>query len=181
MLRAHLVEGHRYSAWANSRHAAALDGAELQGALPGGALRLFSHIARAEAIWIGRVTGTADAQMDVWKTDPLAEAAERSTRAIAAWTSHLAACPEDALLAPVAYHNSRGEPFATPLAEISSHVVSHGAYHRGQIAALLRAAGLAPPSTDRIVYARLPKLDVYPDTSLPISRGGASGRDIAQD
>ena len=69
------------------------------------------------------------------------------------------ACPEDALLAPVAYHNSRGEPFETPLAEISAHVVSHGAYHRGQIAALLRAAGLAPPPTDRIAYARLPEAE----------------------
>jgi uncharacterized damage-inducible protein DinB len=152
MLRDHLIDGHRYSAWGNRRYADALSAAD---PIPEDVLRLFSHVARAEAIWIGRVLGSEEAQLEVWHTDALADARARSERAAVAWTEHLASCGDDALLAPVQYQNSRGTPFSTPLNEISAHVVSHGAYHRGQIAALLRAAGHAPPSTDRIVYARL--------------------------
>jgi uncharacterized damage-inducible protein DinB len=37
---------------------------------------------------------------------------------------------------------------------VLTHVVLHGAYHRGQIAADLRAAGLEPPYTDFIEAAR---------------------------
>ena len=157
MLRDHLLAGHRYSFWANRRHADALLAADASGALPGGALRLFSHVARAEAIWIGRVTRSADARTAVWEVDSVAEALARSERATVAWIDYLSTCPDDALVASVSYQNTRGTPFTTPLADISAHVVSHGAYHRGQIAALLRAADHTPPPTDRIYYARLPE------------------------
>ena len=153
MLRPHLADAFRYTAWADRRVADALS--VLGPDMPPGALRSFSHVARAEAIWLGRVLGTADARLAVWEDDPLAVAADRAERASAGWAAHLLSVPEAALAADVTYQNSRGEAFTTPLDEIAAHTVAHGAYHRGQIAQLLRAAGHAPPATDRIVYARI--------------------------
>lgn len=53
-----------------------------------------------------------------------------------------------------AYTNSRGEAFETPIEEILRHVAFHGGYHRGQVAAAVRAAGGTPINTDYIVYYR---------------------------
>ena len=41
----------------------------------------------------------------------------------------------------VVYRNTKGEEFASTLVDILTHVVIHGAYHRGQIARVLGAAG----------------------------------------
>ena len=37
----------------------------------------------------------------------------------------------------VEYRNTKNEEFATPLVNILTHVVIHGAYHRGQIARVI--------------------------------------------
>ena len=59
-----------------------------------------------------------------------------------------------ALDAPVAYTNSSGTAFETPLRDILTHVVNHGTHHRAQIALVLREAGIAPPATDYIYFVR---------------------------
>ena len=41
-----------------------------------------------------------------------------------------------------------------PVWQIVLHVVNHGSYHRGQVAAMLRAAGYAPPDSDLIIWYR---------------------------
>jgi len=50
----------------------------------------------------------------------------------------------------VAYVNSKGESFRNSAANIATHVLFHSHYHRGQIAALVRAAGYEPAYTDFI-------------------------------
>ena len=55
----------------------------------------------------------------------------------------------------VIYRNTKGEEFSTPIVDILTHVVMHGAYHRGQIARAFGAAGAAAPSTDFILYTRV--------------------------
>ena len=46
--------------------------------------------------------------------------------------------------------NSKGEPYTSSVEDILTHVVFHGAYHRGQIAAKMRESGLEPAYTDYI-------------------------------
>jgi uncharacterized damage-inducible protein DinB len=43
--------------------------------------------------------------------------------------------------------------------DILTHVVVHGAYHRGQIAKLLGRAGVAAVNTDYITFARVVEPD----------------------
>ena len=52
------------------------------------------------------------------------------------------------------YKNLKGEPFSSPLVQILDHLVFHGAYHRGQIAAQVRAEGGTPILTDYIQFTR---------------------------
>ena len=56
--------------------------------------------------------------------------------------------------ASVRYRNSRGEEFHTPVGDLLTHVLMHGAYHRGQIAASVRRAGGEPAATDYIAFTR---------------------------
>jgi uncharacterized damage-inducible protein DinB len=55
---------------------------------------------------------------------------------------------------PVGYRNSKGEPWTSTVGDILTHVVTHSAYHRGQVASELRAAGFIPAYTDFIHAVR---------------------------
>ena len=43
---------------------------------------------------------------------------------------------------------------AIPYWQVVLHLVNHGSYHRGQVATMLRQAGIKPPGTDLISYYR---------------------------
>ncbi len=58
------------------------------------------------------------------------------------------------LLETVVYKNSKGEPWTSTVEDILTHVVLHSAYHRGQIASLMRAGGEQPAYTDFIHAVR---------------------------
>ena len=61
---------------------------------------------------------------------------------------------EAALARNVHYTNSAGLEFDSTVGDILLHVALHGAYHRGQIALLVRAGGSAPAPTDYIQFTR---------------------------
>ena len=48
----------------------------------------------------------------------------------------------------------RGSAIARYLPDLLTYPLQHAAYHRGQIATLLRDAGGTPPHTDMNVFAR---------------------------
>ena len=54
----------------------------------------------------------------------------------------------------LAYKNSKGESFTSQKQDVLLHVVMHSAYHRGQIAADMRAAGFTPAYTDFVHAVR---------------------------
>jgi uncharacterized damage-inducible protein DinB len=54
----------------------------------------------------------------------------------------------------ITYRTSAGDQFTTSLRDILIHVALHGTYHRGQIAAAVRAGGDTPASTDYIHFVR---------------------------
>jgi uncharacterized damage-inducible protein DinB len=57
------------------------------------------------------------------------------------------------LASDLEYVNIKGEQCTYPLADILTHVVNHGTYHRGQITHLLRDLGQSAPSTDYLIFA----------------------------
>ncbi|MPS71649.1 MAG: damage-inducible protein DinB [Chryseobacterium sp.] len=54
----------------------------------------------------------------------------------------------------IAYRNSKGDDFQNSIQGILFHFINHSTYHRGQIAMLMKQAGLEPINTDYIFYKR---------------------------
>jgi len=52
------------------------------------------------------------------------------------------------------YQTTSGKRFSNPFSQSLIHLVNHGTYHRGQVAAMLRQVGATPPATDLIVFYR---------------------------
>lgn len=114
------------------------------------ALRIFNHLVAAELLWIGRIEGSATGA--VWPDRDISGAAEALRDAEAAWEGLLREGVD--LGRAVDYANSKGERFTSTIGDIALHVVTHSAYHRGQIISHVRAAGLEPPYIDFIQAAR---------------------------
>ncbi|MFB6230580.1 MAG: DinB family protein [Salinibacter sp.] len=141
----------RHARWANSRVLSAMQDADAE---PGRAVELLSHLLRVQDMWRGRVEGTGHADLSLWVDEDLAACAERAGASARRWEALLERCSPEDLDRAVAYVNSEGTPFETPLRDILTHVVNHSTHHRAQIALVLREAGVAPPSTGYIFYVR---------------------------
>lgn len=139
-----------HAAWADQGAQAALRSTPVPDPT---ALALYAHVLGAEAVWLARLNGSTPT-IAVWPTltidecGRLADEMDRSYRAFL-WQ----ASPAD-LQRMVTYHNSAGATFETTVEDIILHVCLHGSYHRGQLAARLRAAGTAPVPTDYIGFVR---------------------------
>jgi uncharacterized damage-inducible protein DinB len=136
--------------WADAEVGSALAGMEQ---VPAGALRLYAHVLAAELVWIDRIE-RHEQTVAVWPDADLDGCTKMATRARARYRAYLASLTVDALAHRVPYTNTAGTYYETPLEDILLHVALHGAYHRGQIASVLREGGLTPPATDYAVFAR---------------------------
>jgi len=141
----------RYTRWANDR---VLDTMQAAGVVPERAVELLSHLLRAQDVWYGRIEKTDHADLDFWGKDSLPAGAERAEASARRWDTALDGWTGEDLDRSIAYTNSKGTRFETPLRDLLSHVVNHGTHHRAQIALLLREAGIAPPATDYIFFVR---------------------------
>jgi uncharacterized damage-inducible protein DinB len=117
------------------------------------AREIYAHVLGAEHTWLSRIAGRAPV-MAVWPS--LDDAAcERVGRDNVAGLRHVVDSATEADLARVvSYRNSAGLAYESTVADILLQVVTHGAYHRGQIALLLRQGGAEPAPTDFIAFIR---------------------------
>jgi uncharacterized damage-inducible protein DinB len=120
---------------------------------PAQAIRWLAHIAGAEMLWLSRLRDEPPS-VPVWPDFDLDDCAVRLEQSGVAWAAHLAGLMADDLGDAVGYRNSKGEFWTSTVADILTHVSHHGAYHRGQIAAAVRAAGHEPAYTDLIHAVR---------------------------
>jgi len=116
-------------------------------------LDLYSHILGSEHVWLSRIAGTP-AKVAVWPTLTLDEAERLANENVSAFEVVISNLTEESRESPITYRNSAGDQFTSTLEDILTHVCLHGAYHRGQIAASIRAAGDVPSPTDYIAFAR---------------------------
>jgi uncharacterized damage-inducible protein DinB len=139
----------RYDIWANGE---TLDSLR-QGPPPARSLRWMGHIVGAELLWLARLR-EEPAPLPVWPDLPVNACATHLGRLSEQWLEYLADAGEDRLDHEVRYTNSKGEAWSSRVEDILTHVTIHSAYHRGQIASDLRAAGYTPAYTDFIHAAR---------------------------
>ncbi len=114
---------------------------------------LLAHILGAELVWLSRIEGRR-AEVAVWPDLTLDECAALARRVCASYDRLLTGLDDAALGRPVQYTNSAGLDFVSTIGDILTHVALHGAYHRGQIALLVRAGGSTPAPTDYIAFTR---------------------------
>ncbi len=144
-MREHFTRLIRAMAWADERALAAIRAADNPEAL-----RLFAHALGAEEVWLSRVEGRP-ATLAVWPDLTIEQAAEASARNAAGWLALVERQPDDAWGRPITYRTTAGDELQTALSDIVTHVVIHGAYHRGQVA---RVLGPASVGTDFIIFTR---------------------------
>ncbi len=116
-------------------------------------LEVYSHILGSEHVWLSRINGTP-ARIAVWPTLTLDECEKLGKENISAFNGLVGGLTPALLQKNVTYRNSAGDQFTSTIEDILTHVAIHAAYHRGQIAASIRASGDTPSSTDYIAFTR---------------------------
>lgn len=146
-----LARMYRHLDWANRRLMALVD-RDPEGTRP--AMQLLSHLAAAERIWLLRLRQEDSSVQAVWPALSKEDIGALVEENRAGFAHLLSTIGEDGLASMVTYTNQTGRTFRTRVDDILIHVAMHGAYHRGQIAATVRASGGEPSNTDYITYVR---------------------------
>lgn len=139
-----------YDDWANREVLSTLQALEV---LPPRSVKLLAHILSAERLWLERL-GLQKQTYPVWPDFTIEQCKLEVAELPALWKTCLASLKEDGLLRSLTYKNSQGESWSSQKQDILMHVVMHSAYHRGQIAADVRAAGFTPAYTDFVHATR---------------------------
>jgi len=136
--------------WADERvHASLVDAANP----PPHTLVLLAHIVATEHVWLSRINGKPS-DVPAWPQLSLAQCAELGRQNADEFLALIESLDDARLDSAITYRNSAGAEFTNSVKDILVHVAVHGAYHRGQIAAAVRAGGDTPASTDYIAFVR---------------------------
>ena len=135
-----------YDDWANREVASHLR----KTGTPAPALRLLNHIIGAQWIWLSRLR-SEPSKMAVWPELTLDVAAKELDELRHGWHDIWTRAIQGR---SIEYRNTKGERHTSRVDDVLTHVVMHGAYHRGQIATVVRAGGEVPAYTDYIHCAR---------------------------
>ena len=116
---------------------------------------MLSHILLAEKIWLARLKGEDSSSIPVFEELPLDECVRLANELNAAYLSFIDSLAESDIESLIEYKDTRGNAFTTSIEDILTHVAIHSAYHRGQIAMLVRDGGGEPVGTDYIGFTRI--------------------------
>jgi uncharacterized damage-inducible protein DinB len=149
-MKAQLERMGQAMAWADRQMLAELSDCPAAWAEAGG---LCGHVLAAEHVWLARML-RQDPTVAVWPTLTPPECATLAAENAAGWATFLASRSDADLGEMISYRNQRGEDYVTAVIDIVTHVVIHGAYHRGQIAKMVARAGGTSINTDYIMWLR---------------------------
>ena len=142
-----------YDHWANREALTSLeslgDGAERP-------RKIFCHVIGAQRIWLSRFEGPNQPSLDPWPALAFAECRGAVEDLYQRWSGLLDKLTPEKLGENLIYRNTKGVEFKTPVRDVLMHLVTHSAYHRGQVAAAVREAGGKPAATDLVVWVRQP-------------------------
>jgi uncharacterized damage-inducible protein DinB len=149
-MKAHLQRLFRFVTWADRR---SLESVRATTAAQIEALPLIAHVFAAEHVWLSRLE-QHEPRYAVWPVLTLEECEQLAAENEAGYRAFLENLSDDQLAEVKQYRNAAGQEFATPVLDILLQVITHGGYHRGQIAKIIGRAGGAPINTDFIMFAR---------------------------
>ncbi|MGD9633423.1 MAG: DinB family protein, partial [Pirellulales bacterium] len=117
------------------------------------ALPLFGHVLAAEHVWLARLE-KREPRVAVWPTLSVAECESLAAENGAGYRQYAAELDDARLAEVLDYRTQSGMAMSTAVIDILTHVVIHGAYHRGQVAKMIGKTGVSAPTTDYIAYVR---------------------------
>ena len=151
----------RYNAWANERlydACARLGDAEYRAprrSFFGSIHATLNHILVGDRLWMSRIEGPplAYALNQILHEDfaALREARRAQDEALFSLVGNL---PAERLDQPLAYANTKGTRFETPLRLVLGHIFNHQTHHRGQVHDMLSQTAVPPPEIDLIFFVR---------------------------
>jgi uncharacterized damage-inducible protein DinB len=153
----HLRRQFLYNAWANREVLAVIKAARSEPP-PLRPLQLLAHILSAERLWLERIRHQPQS-LPIWPEFHLDQCAAQHHELAQLWREYFAQLSCSALSEKITYKNSKGEAWSSTVQDVLTHVVLHSAYHRGQIACLMRAGGQVPAYTDFIHAVRQGLID----------------------
>ncbi|MCU4179283.1 DinB family protein [Bosea sp. BH3] len=149
----------RYNAWQNESLMAAADGLSDEarrldrGAFFRSIQGTFNHVLWADEVWLSRLTGSekppvGGSESSIYFGDWAAfcERRRERDRTIIDWAEGM---DGDWLRGTLIWHSgAAGREIGKPRAFVIAHIFNHQTHHRGQIHAMLTAAGAKPDDTD---------------------------------
>src|ERR1700683_4241548 len=115
--------------------------------------QLLAHILSAERLWLERLTKQPQS-LPVWPDLTFDQCETQIMEVARLWHNFSSQLSHAGLSDTVVYKNTKGEPWTSTVEDILTHIILHSAYHRGQIASLVRASGEQPAYTDFIHAVR---------------------------
>jgi uncharacterized damage-inducible protein DinB len=138
-----------YDAWANQEVLTRMEPASA----PDRAVTLAGHLVGADSLWLDRLQGRPQ-RMPVWPALSLDQCRSRDRDLARELAGFLSSLDGPGLAAACTYVNTKGEAWSSAVGDVLLHLLLHSAYHRGQIAMTVRAAGAEPAYTDYVHAVR---------------------------
>ena len=107
------------------------------------------HVLESDWLWLNRWKGIPLSNVPDWQAD--------TAGAITATWSPIQdemaeICRQRADATNVEFLTRKGVPYVMRLGDVITHISHHGSYHRGQLANMIRQAGLNPVGTDYFIF-----------------------------
>jgi len=150
-MKDYLIDLFEYDHWASTRwldRLRALDNVDAR------TRSVMAHLPATKRVWITRLRGEDSADVPIWPSLDWTACARLLDATYDDYQVFLDGCSDYDLQSAASYQNSRGVEYQTPVREVLMHVITHGHYHRGQIAQAVRQQGVEPVNTDYITYTR---------------------------
>jgi uncharacterized damage-inducible protein DinB len=152
---------YEYNAWANHRLLSSCESLndeqftrDLRSSFPS-VRDTLAHIMGAEWVWLERWNGRLPATLPSATNYPtLADIRREWAQLEARLHGFVCNCTPADLARVHEFRTIKGTVYPNPLWQPMQHVSNHSAYHRGQVAAMLRQLGVKPNFTDLIYFYR---------------------------
>jgi uncharacterized damage-inducible protein DinB len=119
------------------------------------ALSIMGHLAYARRAWITRIEGAAPLSGPTFPQGVELAALPGDFQTVHdQWTRYLATLNDAELDRMIEFQHPTAGHVRHPVHDILAQLFTHSAYHRGQIASLVRVCGGEPAATDFILWCR---------------------------
>ncbi len=145
----HLRELFGYNDWANRRIITALKTSPCAQAQ-----RILAHILITEGEYFERLYGKDSTGFEFWQKLSLEECGKLARLNAENYERLLQNLDDEGLEEIAKYKTSEGIAHRNTFREVLTHILFHSINHRGQVNSAIRDDGIAPPSTDYIIYLR---------------------------